>query len=216
MTLLAGDALLPLVLVILLVTAEAIRRRLSHTGKILVTGCALDSGQRVCVAQNKLGPVVIEAAHRGPPVALTVTITTTLAQRPVVFIILLVTGQAILGGFLEHHAFVTFLAFHFGMLSQQGETAQIVVKLLCWLFPASLTVTARTVFSQGTLVLVVLGMAGIALLAQLATVEIAGVASHTRRGDMLATQSVLGIGIVTELAALPEAGAMAGFTLFTE
>ena len=187
MTLLAGDALLPLVLVILLVTAEAIRRRLSHTGKILVTGCALDSGQRVCVAQNKLGPAVIEAAHRGPPVALTVTITTTLAQRPVVFVILLVTGQAILGGFLEHHALVTFLAFHFGMLSEQGETAQIVVELLGWFFPVSLTVTTRTVLSKGTLVLVVLVMAGTALLAQLGTVEIAGVASQTRRCHMLAT-----------------------------
>ena len=38
MTLLTDDALLSLVLVILLVTAEAIRRRLPHTGKILVTG----------------------------------------------------------------------------------------------------------------------------------------------------------------------------------
>ena len=38
MTLLTDDALLSLVLVILFVTAETVRRRLSHTGKILVTG----------------------------------------------------------------------------------------------------------------------------------------------------------------------------------
>ena len=216
MTLLTSRTFLSLVLVILLVTAETIHGRLSQARQVLMARSALDRRSGVRVTQNISGRVVTKTAPRILPVTLAVTIPAALAKRCIVLVVFPVTGKTIPGSLLEHCTLVAFLAFNLGMLSQQGETAQIVVELLCWLLPASLTVTARTVFSQGTLVLVVLGMAGIALLAQLATVEIAGVASHTRRGDMLATQSVLGIGIVTELAALPEAGAMAGFTLFTE
>ena len=216
MTLLAGDALLSLVLVILLVTTDTIRPRLSHTGKVLVTGCALDSGQRVCVAQNKPGPVVIEAARRGLPVALAVAVSTLLAQGPVVLVILLVTGQAILGSFLEHRALVTFLAFHFGMLAQQGETAQIVVELLCWFFPASFAMATRAVLAQRTFVRVVLCMADTALLAQLGTVEITGMTACARGCDMLATQNVLGIDVVIELGRLPEIDPMAGLAFLTK
>jgi len=216
MTLLTGGALLPLVPVILFVTAETIRSCLSHTGKILVTGCALDSGQRMCVVQNKPGPVVTEAARRCLPVTLTVTITALLAQGPVVLVILLVTGQAILGRFLEHHALVTFLAFHFCMLSQQGETAQIVVELLCWFFPASFAVATRAVLAQRTFVLVVLCMADTALLAQLGTVEITGMTACARSCDMLATQSVLGIDVVIELGRLPEIDPMARLAFLTK
>ena len=216
MTLLTSGALLSLVLVIFLVAAETIHGRLSQTRQVLMARRALDRRAGVRVTQNKFGLVVTKTAHRVLPVTLTVTVPAALAKRCIVLVVLPVTGKTIPGSLLEHCALVAFPAFNLGVLAQQGETAQIVVKLLRRLLPVPFTVATRTVFSQGPLVFVVLGVAGIALLAQFDAVEIAGVASHTRRRGMLATQSVLGVGVVIELAGLPQVCAVAGFALFTE
>ena len=216
MTLLTSGALLSLVLVILLVTAETIHGRLSQARQVLMARRALDRRAGVRVTQNKFGLVVTKTAHRVLPVTLTVTISASLAKRCIVLVVLPVTGKTIPGSLLEHCTLVAFLAFNLGVLAQQGETAQIMVKFLRRLLPTPFAVATRAVLAQRTLVLVILGMAGIALLAQLGAVEIAGMTSHTRRRDMLATQSVPGIGVVIEPAAFPKVGAMAGFTLVTE
>lgn len=216
MTLLTSGALLSLVLVILLVAAETIHGRLSQARQVLMARRALDRRAGVRVTQNKFGLVVTKAACRVLPVTLTVTFPAVHTQGRIVFVVFLVTRKTIPRGFLEHCTPMALLAFNFGVLAQQGETAQIMVKFLRRLLPTPFAVATRAVLAQRTLVLVILGMAGIALLTQLGAVEIAGMTSHTRRRDMLATQSVLGIGVVIEPAAFPKVGAMAGFTLVTE
>jgi len=215
-TLLTSGALLSLVLVILLVAAETIHGRLSQARQVLMARRALDRRAGVRVTQNKFGLVVTKAACRVLPVTLTVTFPAVHTQGRIVFVVFLVTRKTIPRGFLEHCTPMALLAFNFGVLAQQGETAQIMVKFLRRLLPTPFAVATRAVLAQRTLVLVILGMAGIALLTQLGAVEIAGMTSHTRRRDMLATQSVLGIGVVIEPAAFPKVGAMAGFTLVTE
>ena len=216
MTLLTNRTLLSLVLVILLVTAETIHGRLSHARQVLVARRAPDFRARVRVTQNKFGLVVTKAAYRVLPVTLTVTFPAVHTQGRIVLVVFLVTRKTIPRGFLEHCTPMALLAFNFGVLAQQGETAQIMVKFLRRLLPVPFTVATRTVLAQRPLVFVVLGVAGIALLAQFDAVEIAGVAGHTRRRGMLATQSVLGVGVVIELAGLPQVCAVAGFALFTE
>lgn len=186
MTLLTSRTFLSLVLVILLVTAETIHGRLSQARQVLMARSALDRRSGVRVTQNKSGLVVTKTAPRVLPVTLAVTIPAALAKRCIVLVVLPVTGKTIPGSFLEHCTLVAFLAFNLGMLSQQGETAQIMVKFLRRLLPAPFAVATRAVLAQRTLVLVILGVAGIALLAQLDAVEIAGMTSHTRRSDMLA------------------------------
>ena len=186
MTLLTSRTFLSLVLVILLVTAETIHGRLSQARQVLMARSALDRRSGVRVTQNKSGLVVTKTAPRVLPVTLAVTIPAALAKRCIVLVVLPVTGKTIPGSLLEHCALVAFPAFNLGVLAQQGETAQIMVKFLRRLLPAPFAVATRAVLAQRTLVLVILGVAGIALLAQLDAVEIAGMTSHTRRSDMLA------------------------------
>ena len=167
------------------------------------------------VAQHKLGPVMVETPLRGFPITFSVTVGTLLAQSPLVLVILLVTGETVFRRLLEHAAQVATLAFNFGMFAKQGETALIMVKF-GWLLPIALVVTTGAVLAQGLLVLVVLGMAGIAFLAQLDAVELTAVAARTSGRAMLATQGVLGVVVVIKAAGFPLVRAVAAFAFLTE
>ena len=215
MTLLTGKTFLSFVLVVFLVTTDTVQRGLAHTGQVLVAGLALDRRQRVRVTQDELGPVVTKASNRGFPVTLAMAITALLAERPVVLIVFLVTRQALSGGFLEHCALVALLAFHFGVLAQQGEAAQIVIKLLRRFLPVALVVATHAVLTQRSFVLVIPGMTGVAVRTQLDPIQVAGMTCRAGGCNVFAAQQVFGIGVVIELDGFPELDAMAGFALFT-
>ena len=113
-------------------------------------------------------------------------------------VILLVAGVAILGRLLEHGVLVAFLALGIHVLAQQGEAGQVVVEL-GGLFPAALTVATAAVLAQRFFVFVVGLVTRIAVLTQLDSVEMPGVALVALGAAVLATQRVLGIRVVIEI-----------------
>lgn len=140
---------------------------------------------------------------------------TSIAQRVTVLVILPVAANAVLGRLFEHGALVAILAVRLGVFTQQGEAASVMVEA-SGLFPAALAVAACAVFTQGFLVLVILGMACIAILAQFDTVNIACVASHAGGGSVLAAQYISGISVVIEAGGFPLVDAMARITSLTK
>jgi hypothetical protein len=215
MTLFASGSDLPLVLVILLMAAKTVQGRLAHAAQILVAKRALERRYRMGVSQGKLGSIMVEAAGGAFPVVLPMTIGTFFTQGPIVLVVFLVARIAVLGSLFEHGALVATFAFHFGVLAQQGKTAPVMVKLGRF-FPAALTVTTGTVFTQGLLVFVIFCMAGMAILAQLDPVKVAGVATGAGRCAVLAAQDILGIDVVVEVDCFPYIHTMTGLTFFTE
>ena len=83
---------------------------------------------------------------------------------------------------------MAFFALHTAMFPEQWKAAQVMVKLLRGLFPTPLVVAADAVFSEGPFVLVVLGVAGIAIRAQLDPINIAGMACCAGGCGMFSTQ----------------------------
>lgn len=167
------------------------------------------------VAQHKLGLVMVETPLRGFPITFPMTVGALLAQSPLVLVVLPVASEAVFRRLLEHAAQVTTLAFDLGMFAEQGKAALIMVKL-GRLFPIALVVTAGTVLAQGLLVLIVFGVTGMAFLAQLDAVELTAVAARTRGRAMLATQRVLGVVVVIEVAGFPLVRAVATFAFLAE
>lgn len=117
-TRLARGAGLTFMLVVFLVAAVTFQRCLAQAAQILVAGHTLDSRLGMSIAQCKLGSIMAEAPGSGLPVTFRMAISTFFAQSGVVFVVLLVASDAILGCFLEHRAFVAILAFHLAVLAQ--------------------------------------------------------------------------------------------------
>ena len=122
-------AFLAFMLVVLLMTGKTIQRRFSETAQVFMAGVALDSGFTMCVAQDKFGALMPETPLGSFPIFLTVTVSTFLAQRSGVLVILFVASQTLLRRLLEHGAFVALLALGFGMLAKQRKTGLGVIKL---------------------------------------------------------------------------------------
>lgn len=215
MTLLASGSGLSLVLVVLLVTAKTVQRGLAHAEQVLVAGRALDCGDRMGVTPRELGSIMMEATGGALPITFSMAVGTFLAQGAIVLVVLLVTGITVLGRLLEHGALVATLAFNFGVFAQQGKAALLMVKLGRF-FPTAITVATGAVFTQGLLVFVIFCMAGMAILAQLDPVNIAGMAVDADGRAVLAAQGILGIAVVVEGACLPQIHTMTGLAFFTE
>lgn len=127
-----------------------------------------------------------KATLRGFPITFSVTVGALLTQSPLVFVVLLVTGETVFGGLLEHAAQVTTLTFDFGMFAEQGEAALIVVEFGRFL-PVALVVATCTVLAQGLFVFIILLVAGIALLTELdPLVELARMATDALGAAVLA------------------------------
>jgi len=212
MALLAAGTQLGLVLVVLLVAADAVHGRVAVAAQVLVAGRALHLGLGVGIAQGKAGAVVVEATGCGFPVTFGMALRALLTQVASVLVILLVAADALLGRFLEHGALVALLALGLGMLAQQREGGGLVVELGRFL-PAALGVAVAALLAQGLLVLVILAVAGVALLADLGAVDGAGVAVRAAGAAVLAAQRVARVDIVVERGGLPLLGVVAAVTL---
>jgi hypothetical protein len=77
-------------------------------------------------------------------------------------------------------------------------------------------VATDAVLSQRFFVLVIFGMARVAIRTQLDAVEAPGVAALAPSILVFATQHVLGIRVVVKRCFFPQVGLMAGFTFFTK
>ena len=62
-------------------------------------------------------------------------------------VVFLMAAHTFLGGVLEHGALMALFTFHFAVLSQQGKTAFVMVKL-GRLFPTAFTMTALAILTQ--------------------------------------------------------------------
>lgn len=125
----AFRTLLALVLVVLLMTTEAFQRRLAKAAQVFMAGLAIHRGFAMRIAQHELGKFVLEAPLRLLPVALGMAFGALLTQVTLVFVVLRMAAQAILGRFLEHRALVAILANGLGVFAEQGETGLVVVEL---------------------------------------------------------------------------------------
>ena len=204
----ARSSQLAFVFVVLLVAAEALHRRRAKALQIFVTGVALQHVFAVCISQLKFGAVMVEAALGRLPISLAVAVATLSTQRAFVLIRLLVAGKALFGCVIEHRTAVAFFALGQCVFSQQGEAGLGMIELRRF-FPAALGMAASTLLAQGVPVLVILLVAGVAVMAQLDLVKIASVASAAFGGPVLASQCVLGVRIVVEIGGLPRPGAVA-------
>lgn len=122
-----------------------------------------------------------------------------------IFLVLIVFGVAaiaVFGRLFVHRALVTLLALHLGVLAKQGEVALVMVELGN-VFPVLFCVATCTVFPQGFFVLVVLHVAGIALLTGLLFVQITRMAIFASRLLVLSAQYIFRIYIVIERGGLP-------------
>lgn len=63
---------------------------------------------------------------------------------------------------------------------------------------------------------VILGMASVAVLAQLDPVNVAAMASRAQRAAVLAAQNVFGVSVMVEAGGLPQVDAMTGLAFFTQ
>jgi hypothetical protein len=194
-------ALLAFMLVVFLVTTETVQRGVAKASQIFVTSIAFEQFVGVRIAQYKFGFVVIESGG-GFPVALDMAILTGGPQIGFVFVIFFMATNAVLGGFLEQHAFVTGLALNLQVFAQQGKGAGLVVELGLF-FPVALGVATATVFAQRLFVLVVLFVATHTVLRQLDLVDVAGVAGGACNGPVLAAQAVFGVSVMVEGGFLP-------------
>jgi hypothetical protein len=136
-----------LVLVILLVAADAIHRSVAIAAKIFVTGVTSNFGIGMAIAQFELGAVMVEAPLHTFPISLGMALGTLFTQVAEVLVVFLVAPDALFGRLFVHCAFVTFLALGFGVLAKQGKCRCFVVEL-GRLFPVALGVAASALFTQ--------------------------------------------------------------------
>lgn len=150
-------------LVVLEVAAQAIALGVAEFGRRVAI---LAHHQRVLTSQGESGPIVVKTLHF--PVLVGVATLALVSNLPLMFVILLVAADA------EHgciaHALdilVARLAFHAGccVCIAQPKTSLVVLK--AGRLPVLLSVAAPTLRSQIAGMLVVLLVAGIALLAGL-------------------------------------------------
>ena len=92
---------LTLMLVVLLVTGQAIKARTAKTLKVFVASDTFCYQFGVGVTQLKAGSIMVEPACGGFPVAFTVTISALFPKVATVLIVFLVATPTILGRFLE-------------------------------------------------------------------------------------------------------------------
>ena len=94
-----------------------------------MAGHTFNRGGGVGVAQLELGLVVFEAAFGVLPILLVMALCAFLTQVGIVLIVLLMAAKAVLRRLFVHLALVAFLAFHFGVLTQERELGLLVVEL---------------------------------------------------------------------------------------
>jgi hypothetical protein len=199
---------LSLVLVVFFVTAVAIQRRVAEVLWARMAGRTFDGLSRVAIAQWKTGRLMLKPGVCTLPGSLAVTRRAVAAQCVLVRIVLGVTPGAGFRSLFEKHALMATLALDLGVLSQQRKRCRCMVKF--WrLFPASLGMTTCAIPTQGLFVLVVILVTGVAFLAQLVAVQIAGVAGFAIGTPVLSTQCVARIHIMIEGRALPLLGSVA-------
>ena len=112
---------LPLVLVVFLVAAQTIQRRVAKALQILMAGTALDHWQRVCVAQWETSAFMLEAVCGRFPVLFVVAVSTSLAEAQLVLVFLGVAAVAVFRSFFEQLALVAILALRLGVFSHKGK-----------------------------------------------------------------------------------------------
>ncbi len=131
------------------------------------------------------------------------------------FIVLLVTGIALLAGLLEHLPLVTLFAFRFRMLAQQWKIGLVMVETGNFL-PRLFRMATSAIAAQTVLVLVIFDMARVALLTGFNQIRIdRDVATDTLDVRVFAIQVIFGVFVVTKNRRFPFLGRMATFTLLT-
>ncbi len=106
-----------LVLVILLVAADAIERSVAVTAKIFVTVVTFNFRISMPIAQFESGLVMVEAPLGTFPVALGMAFTALFTQVANMLVVFLVAANALFGRLFVHRVFVAFLAISLGVLA---------------------------------------------------------------------------------------------------
>ena len=202
------------VLVVFFVTGHTGYARVLEGGRQVAL---LALGLGVLAEQRETGQAVIDLA--GFPVTLVVTGFAFLAFLPLMFVVLLVAGDA--GRWqlvLEQRTGVTGFALGFGMFAAQGVfSIPVVVERSC--LPAFLDVTGFAFVAESSLMafLVVVGaMAGDARLLEFFHVQDAGMAGFTLGRDVFATQNVFRVAVMIKGRDGPVLFGVTGLALFAE
>lgn len=178
---------LAFVLVIFLVAAVTLGCGFTVAGQVLVARRTLQHAFSVCIAQFEFGFVMLEPSSSGLPVALGVALFALLTQGAHMLVILFMAAVAVFRCLFEHGTLVAILTLHVDMFAKQREAALVMIELgTNGLFPTALGVATLAVFAQRLLVLVILGMTGIAILMEFLFVQRPFVARHTGCCDVLA------------------------------
>lgn len=136
-----------LVLVVFLMTADAVQRGVAVTAKIFVTSVTFNFRIRMAVAQFETGLVMVEAPFGTFPVTLGMAFTTLFSEVADMLVVFLMAANALFGSLFEHGVLVTFLAIHLGVLAQQGKRRCLMVKL-GRLLPVALGVAVPALLAQ--------------------------------------------------------------------
>jgi hypothetical protein len=123
---LAFGAYLTIVLVVLLVTTDALHRCVAKALYIFVAGFAFD--RLGCVRIFQLEPRFVMRKQCRLPVIRGMAVAALLSQIRSMLVVLFVTGEAFLAGLLVHDAFVARFAFRLFVFAKQWEFGLGVVK----------------------------------------------------------------------------------------
>lgn len=194
--------------IILLVAVHALHGRTGKDG-VDVTAFARDIHMPALEREGKLGMI-----HSTVPAFGNMTQFALRSQRAFMLVILFVAGETIRGNALVNIVLVTIRAGNGGVLAAQFEVCKFMIEL-CRLAPAFRVVTDTALGAKSSLVLIILGMTGIAVLGRgLQVFQITGIdMTLGTGGQRMDPQQRKGHLIVVEFRAVGVNAVMTGLAV---